>query len=92
MLGYVHLHQPIMIMCHVDPRCHYGFKVCCHTPKVHSIRHVLELAAMEAMSAQPPHARVYRWEVEDSDEKKDELETAAASCDHLVAMGSESST
>ena len=35
------------------------------------------------------HARVYRWEVEDPEEFKDELETAAASCDHLVAMGSE---
>jgi hypothetical protein len=40
------------------------------------------------MIAQSPHARVSRWEVEDPEEIEDELDTAAASCDHFAAMGS----
>ena len=47
------------------------------------------VATLEAMIAQPPLARMYHWEVDDPEEFKGELETAAASCDHLVAMLSE---
>ena len=47
------------------------------------------LKRLVAMSAHPQNSRVFRWEVEDPDELREELDIAGVSCDHLMIMGAE---